>query len=128
MGKIVKNVLLSIALAVGVLSPLVGSTVVYAQQNPIQAACDASTSASALCDDTEGRDVNGVIQIIVNVLLFVVGLISVIMIIVGGIKYSVSGGDSGSVSSAKNTILYAVIGLVAAFLAYAIVYWVLNLF
>ncbi len=62
---------------------------------------------------------------VVNVLLFVIGAISVIMLIWGGIRYTTSAGNSSSVTAAKNTILYAIIGLVFAFLAYAIVNWVL---
>jgi len=68
------------------------------------------------------------IQTVVNVLLFVLGAIAVIMIVVGGIRYATSNGDSSAVTSAKNTILYAVIGLVVALLAYAIVDFVLGAF
>ena len=67
----------------------------------------------------------GVFTTIVNVMLFVVGALSVIMLIWGGIRYATSGGSSSAVTSAKNTIMYAIIGLVVAFLAYAIVNWVL---
>jgi ABC-type Co2+ transport system permease subunit len=63
---------------------------------------------------------------IVNVLLFLIGAISVIMLIYGGIRYTISGGNSANVTAAKNTILYAIIGLIVAFLAYAIVNWVLQ--
>jgi len=63
---------------------------------------------------------------IVNVLLFIIGAISVIMLIIGGIRYTISNGDSGAVTSAKNTILYAIVGLIIAFLAFAIVNWVLG--
>lgn len=63
---------------------------------------------------------------IVNILLFIIGAISVIMLIFGGIRYTTSGGDSGAVTSAKNTIMYAIIGLVVAFLAFAVVNWVLG--
>lgn len=65
---------------------------------------------------------------ITNVILFVLGAIAVIMIIIGGIRYVTSGGDSGSVTAAKNTILYAVIGLIVAILAYAIVNFVVKAF
>jgi hypothetical protein len=65
---------------------------------------------------------------VVNVLLFVNGIISVIMIIVGGLRYVTSAGNASAVTGAKNTIIYAVIGLVVAFLAFAIVNWVLTLF
>jgi len=69
---------------------------------------------------------NSIFTTIVNVLLFIIGAISVIMLIIGGIRYTLSGGDSGSVTAAKNTIMYAIIGLVIAFLAFAIVNWVLG--
>ena len=68
------------------------------------------------------------LKIIVNVLLFLLGSIAVIMIILGGIRYTTSNGDSSQITSAKNTILYAVIGLVIAILAYAIVNFVLSAF
>ncbi|NLA42691.1 hypothetical protein GX865_00830 [Candidatus Saccharibacteria bacterium] len=70
----------------------------------------------------------GVFSKITNVLLFIVGAISVIMIIIGGLRYVISGGDSTNVSAAKNTILYAIIGIVISLLAYAIVNFVLEAF
>jgi hypothetical protein len=63
---------------------------------------------------------------VVNVLLFIIGAICVIMLIWGGIRYTTSAGNSASVTAAKNTIMYAIIGLVIAFLAFAIVNWVLG--
>jgi len=56
----------------------------------------------------------------------VIGAICVIMLIWGGIRYTTSAGNSANVTSAKNTIMYAIIGLIIAFLAYAIVNWVLG--
>jgi hypothetical protein len=63
---------------------------------------------------------------VVNVLLFIIGAICVIMLIWGGIRYTTSAGNSANVTAAKNTIMYAIIGLVIAFLAFAIVNWVLG--
>ena len=68
----------------------------------------------------------GIFQTVVNILLFIVGAISVIMLIVGGIRYVVSGGDQSAVTGAKNTILYAIVGIVVAFLAYAAVNFVIT--
>ena len=68
------------------------------------------------------------IKAVINVLLFIIGVVSVIMIILGGIKYVLSNGDSSQITSAKNTILYAVIGLIVALLAYAIVNFVVAQF
>ena len=68
----------------------------------------------------------GMFTTIVNVALFIIGSISVLMLIYGGIRYTISGGDEKAVTSAKNTILYAVVGIVVALLAYAIVNFVLG--
>lgn len=68
----------------------------------------------------------GIFTQITNTALAVVGLIAVIMLIFGGIRYIVSGGDQKKVTNAKNTILYAIIGLIISLLAYAIVNFVLN--
>jgi len=66
-----------------------------------------------------------IFTVVVNILLFIIGAICVIMLIWGGIRYTTSAGNSANVTAAKNTIMYAIIGLVIAFLAFAIVNWVL---
>lgn len=71
---------------------------------------------------------NGVFKTITNVLLFLIGAISVIMLIIGGIRYTTSGGNSTSVQEAKNTILYAIVGIIVAILAYAVVNFVVGAF
>ena len=68
----------------------------------------------------------GVFGRITNVILLIVGIVSVIMLIYGGLRYILSGGDSKKVTDAKNTILYAIIGLIISLLAYAIVNFVLT--
>jgi hypothetical protein len=68
----------------------------------------------------------GFITAIANMLIFVVGAVAVIMIIIGGLKYVVSMGHPKRVESAKNTILYAVVGVVVAACSYAIVNFVLG--
>lgn len=68
----------------------------------------------------------GLFQTITNVLLFLVGAVAVIMLIIGGIRYVISGGDQSAVTSAKNTILYAIVGIVVALLAYGIVNFVVT--
>ena len=70
----------------------------------------------------------GVFSKISSVLLFIVGAIAVIMIVIGGLRYVVSGGDASQVQSAKNTILYALVGIIVAILAYAAVNFVVNSF
>ncbi len=70
--------------------------------------------------------INRIIHTIVNLLSAVVGVVAVIMIIVGGFRYITSGGNDTSVTSAKNTILYAIIGLVVVALAQLIVRFTLS--
>ena len=71
-------------------------------------------------------DPNTLVKNFVNVFLWVVGILSVVMLIWGGVRYTTSAGDSNKVTAAKNTVMYAVIGLVVSILAYAIVNFVLN--
>lgn len=70
----------------------------------------------------------GIFRTITNVLLFIIGAVSVIMLIIGGFRYVTSQGDSSQVASAKNTILYAIIGLIIAILAFAVVSFVTDQF
>lgn len=69
---------------------------------------------------------DGVFNKITSTVLYAVGIVAVIMLIYGGFRYVMSGGDSKKVTDAKNTILYAIIGLIVAVLAYAIVHFVLG--
>ncbi len=86
-------------------------------------------------DSAKGADqplslfgVNSTFSTITNVLLYVIGAIAVIMIVIGGLRYVLSGGDSNQISAAKNTILYAIIGIIIAILAYAIINFVIGSF
>lgn len=81
---------------------------------------------TAICKQN-AKPLTDYIKPIVNTALFVLGAIAVVMIIFGGIKYTTSAGEAKAVESAKNTIMYAVIGLVVALLAYAIVNFVLGI-
>jgi hypothetical protein len=71
---------------------------------------------------------SGIFTTFTSVLLFAVGAISVIMIIIGGLRYVISGGDSSNITAAKNTVLYALIGLIIALLSYAVIRFVLTSF
>ena len=71
---------------------------------------------------------SGIFSTITNTLLFILGAISVIMIIIGGLRYVISGGDSAAVTAAKNTILYAIVGVIVAILAYAVINFVIGSF
>ena len=63
---------------------------------------------------------------LINLMLFIVGILAIVFLIFGGIRYVVSGGDKNRIDAAKNTILYAIVGLVVAILGYAVVNWVIG--
>ena len=91
----------------------------------VDCAKGAKTQQTLFEEDSDG---NSLFKTVTNVLLFLIGAVSVIMLIVGGLRYVLSNGDSSAVTSAKNTILYAVIGIIVALLAYAIVNFVVGSF
>lgn len=105
-------------------------TRVYAQINPKGQACEALDAASgtpgACVTQQSGQEINGTIRLAINIFSLIVGIAAIIMIIVGGLKYIISNGESSNINSAKNTILYAIIGLVVVALAQIIVKFVLT--
>ncbi len=101
---------------------------------PAMAACDPTAGGiqtGADCAQPTGTSGNlfatgGIFQTIANVLIFLVGAIAVIYLIIGGLRYVTSGGDSKAVTAAKDTILYAIIGIVVAVISYALVTFVIS--
>lgn len=89
--------------------------------------CNGSNKNTAVCKSNDD-DAGALVKTVVNTLLYVLGVIAVIMIIVGGIRYATSGGDASGIKGGKDTVLYAVIGLVVAMLAWAIVNFVVEMF
>jgi hypothetical protein len=132
MRSITKRITQGLAL-VPMLALLAGAVV------PVQTAyagadCQVSDGIdSAACARGEGQSEDltsetGVFRTVTNILLFIIGAVSVIMLVIGGVRYTISGGDSTQVTAAKNTILYAIIGIVVAILAYAAVDFVISAF
>lgn len=92
----------------------------------LSSGCQAN-SGSTVCK-SKGDNAPSMFKTVINTLLYVLGMVAVIMIVVGGIRYTTSNGDSGSIKGAKDTILYSVVGLVVAILAFAIVNFVIVWF
>ena len=88
----------------------------------------AATEEQKTATGTGFFEEDGMFRQIVNVFLFIIGAVAVIMLVYGGFRYVTSGGDASAVTAAKNTILYAVIGIIVAILAYAIVDFVIDQF
>lgn len=123
MKKKILALISSLALITGfVFAPLAlaGSPV-----NVIDGSGDACKGSTSICG-TNGNSLFRIVKNIINVLLYASGIIAVLMIIIGGISYVLSGGDQSKITTAKNTILYAVVGLIVAIMAFAIVNFVLE--
>ena len=89
---------------------------------------DGINSAQGEGVDKVNSSPESLVKQFVNIFLFAVGALSVIMLIWGGIRYTTSSGDSNKVQAAKNTVLYAIVGLVVSILAWAIVNMVIDKF
>ena len=88
--------------------------------------CSQAASVAVDPDKCDSGDLNSFITLIINAVLFIIGIVAVVMIVLGGIGYATSQGDPGKVKKGKDTILYGIIGLVVALLAFAIVNFVLG--
>ena len=117
-----KKILLAFGLIFAFATPIVMTSNVLDNQAHAEGAADLIQKGADSTGQKDSRSAGD----FVNIMLFAVGILAVIMLIWGGIRYVLSGGDSGAVSSAKKTILYAVVGLIVAILAYAIVNFVIT--
>ena len=98
-------------------------------QNGIANGVGAATGANEDCTDSgagAGSSLQNLAKKLVNIFSIIVGIVAVIFVIYGGFRYITSGGDSGSVGNAKNTLIYALVGLVIVALAQLIVHYVLS--
>lgn len=122
--KYIKQTITALFIIAGALTatPLLVTESVYAQS----AADQIGQGVEKVGGDQNTVKLEDQIKNITNVLLFILGAIAVVMIIIGGIRYATSNGDSSQTKAAKDTIMYAVIGLVVAVVAYAIVRFVLE--
>ena len=120
-----------LALVASLLSPFALAASTSAATVDVFKPCSSTSTASstAFCNtqsDAKLFGPNSVWTRIINAIIFRVGAVAVIMIVVGGLRYVMSAGDTSAVNGAKNTILYAVVGLVVTVMSYAIVNFVLS--
>lgn len=130
--------MLAPGLVMGVASAAECATGVAVGTNGCTAATTTASIASDICNGsnlgtssncTTGNATDSLKSLaakIISVFSVLVGIVAVVMVIFGGFKYITSGGDSNSVSGAKNTLIYAIIGLIIVALAQFIVHFVLN--
>ena len=127
MSNKLKSILIS-TLTVAVM--VFGVSIIYQTGNTEIAGAINSEITSGMNATSAGTstptDANVVIKNVTNIMFFIIGAVSVIMLIYGGIRYTTSGGNANSVTAAKNTVIYSIVGLVISILAYAIVNFVVT--
>ena len=127
MSNKLKSILIS-TLMVAVM--VFGVSIIYQTGNTEIAGAVNSEITSGMNATSAGTstptDANVVIKNVTNIMFFIIGAVSVIMLIYGGIRYTTSGGNTNSVTAAKNTVIYSIVGLVISILAYAIVNFVVT--
>lgn len=131
MIQTIKRVLTSLSIlslfAVPLMAPVAVNAAADVQGNLCSGANLTVNAPPEACAEGGAADttINNLLTDVINIVSLVVGVVAVIMIIIGGLKYILSGGDSGNVTSAKNTVLFAIVGLVIVALAQFIVRFVI---
>lgn len=129
MKKVVLNVIAAVLMVLGLsgiatISPAYAD-VLCADGTPAET-IDKCTEWSGTTGIADNKDLMGTLTTIINVVVGMVGFVAVAMIVMGGISFATSQGDASKTTKARNTILYGVVGLVVALLAFAIVNFVLG--
>ncbi|MEX0749022.1 MAG: hypothetical protein WD467_02005 [Candidatus Saccharimonadales bacterium] len=127
MRKILSSMLIVVAgvLAFGTVGTV---NVVYAQTAQESACIGAggSWTGSECSMGGDSPELIDTVKTVIDVLLLVLGAVAVIMLVIGAFRFVVSGGDSNAVQGARNTILYAIVGIIVAFLSWAAVDFVID--
>jgi hypothetical protein len=122
-----KRLCISLLLALGL---LMIPAVPAAATDPFRDVCDRpGTSQSEVCRN-RGADpitgTNGILTRVVNIIALIAGAAAVIIIIIAGFQFIMAGGDSSKIASARNAIIYAIIGLIVIVLARQIIVFIIN--
>lgn len=122
--------LTALAIGVPVLAPVTASALCSGKiQEGLQTGINGTTGSTTGCTAVTGDGAGSITALakkVVNIFSLIVGVVAVIFVIYGGFRYITSGGDSGNVGNAKNTLIYALVGLVIVALAQLIVRYVLT--
>ena len=128
-----KRLIIPVLILIGLTVPLAAPAIVSADiQSSLCGAAQTQKvdfdTSKVNCTTTGGSEsrFNKILEDIINIFSIIVGIIAVIMIIFGGFKYITSAGNQENIKSAKQTLIYAILGLVIVALAQVIVRFVLN--
>lgn len=130
--RIIRGSIVTLCLAFTAIPALSGTGPVYATA-AAAGTCPSSSTAkgqvlnglSETGSNCDASQVNDTLQTVVNLLSLAVGIAATIVIIISGLKYIISGGESNKVSNAKSSLLYALVGLAIAALTQLLIHFVL---
>ena len=125
LGKIKKFVPI-VAIAAAMVMALVPNTASAVDCPKGSKRSSADNIAQCNMENTDGNALMNTTQVIINVVIGVLGIVAVAIIVIGGVNFTLSQGDPAKTKKAKDTIMYGIIGIVVALLAYAIVNFVLS--
>lgn len=122
----IKILLLGLVVALGT-TLCVTSATLATSSDPKDSVCQGigATYSNGSCQVSQGKDLASIVKTILNIFSWVVGMVSVMFAVYAGFRYVTSGGDSNKVKSAKDTLLYVVVGLIVVALSQVIVNFVL---
>ena len=124
MKRIIASLLLVVALSFSAVMLLPAVEVAADSKDQV---CQGANAVGGGAGCTGGTsELNNIIKVFLNLFSVIIGIVAVVMVMVGGFKYITSGGDSGNLTSAKHTVMYALIGLVIVALAHFLVQFVLD--
>ena len=126
-----KNIFLSLAITLGIGFAGIMPSIAYASSPASKAeVCQGigTITGTGSCDSltSSKKSIDNIAALVLNLLSAIVGLIAVIFIIIGGMRYVTSAGNPQTTNDAKNTILYAIIGIFIVVLAQIIVKFLLH--
>ena len=118
----------TIVLSAAFVGLMVPGIALAAQGSTFDDPCEGNTTSAVCGELTSGSDqgLPSAMRVVINALLMGIGVVATIMLILGSINYTTSGGDPSKASKARGTITYAIVGLVIALLAFTIVNFVLQ--
>ena len=126
MKKVILVALAAVTLLIGVVAIHTAPALAASAKDEICAGVGSASGASGCSTPAGSPTVNSVINTVINIISAFVGVVAIIMIVFAGFRYVTSGGDSSKISSAKNTLIYAIVGIVVAALAQVIVRYVVT--
>lgn len=128
-----RKFLITITMFVTLLTPAVALAAPPPSTSPADSA--KSQVCQGVSSNITGSDCNGataqaslekIMATVLDILSWVAGIAAVIMVVIAGLKYITSGGDSSSISTAKTSLIYAIVGVIVVAIAQTIVRFAIH--